>query len=125
LANVWASQTIGVGGIQLARLIDALPEAALGVDLHPSGLIAGGISPQEAVSEIGRHVIHVHACDAVSDPEAGRSAEVQLGRGMADFPALFGALAEFEYRGWVTIERRDAADPVADIENAVAYLRAL
>ena len=50
---------------------------------------------------------------------------LELGRGTADFPELLGQLSAFDYHGWVTIERHDAADPVADIENAVAYLRAL
>jgi hypothetical protein len=38
---------------------------------------------------------------------------------------LLGRLTEFDYRGWVTIERRESARPLEDIENAVAYLRSL
>jgi sugar phosphate isomerase/epimerase len=70
-------------------------------------------------------VLHVHACDAVRDLGQGRAIDVELGRGSADLPALLGQLAEFNYSGWVTIERREAADPVAEIGNAVAYLRSL
>jgi sugar phosphate isomerase/epimerase len=110
---------------QLARLIEALPEQALGVDLHPGSLILSGHSPREAVELLGPHILHVHASDAVRDAPVGRGHEVELGRGMADFPELLGRLTEFDYRGWVTIERRDSPDPVAEIENAVAYLRSL
>ena len=35
-----------------------------------------------------------------------------LGRGSVDFPALFGALEEHGYRGYVTIERTSPDDPV-------------
>ena len=50
---------------------------------------------------------------------------MELGRGAADFPEILGQLTEFDYRGWVTIERRETSDPIAEIENAVAYLRAM
>jgi sugar phosphate isomerase/epimerase len=119
-----AAQTGGDSPQTLARLIQALPEQTLGIDLHPAGLIAGGQSPVEAVELLGRHVLHVHACDAVRNV-SGRANEVELGRGVADFPELLGRLTEFDYRGWVTIERRDTSNPIDEIENAVAYLRAL
>jgi sugar phosphate isomerase/epimerase len=109
---------------ELARLIAALPEQSVGIDLHPTALIMGGQSPQDAIDALGHHVLHVHACDAVRDA-AGRANEVVLGRGSADFPELLGKLTEYDFRGWVTIERRDSPDPVGEVENAVAYLRAL
>jgi len=120
-----AAQTGSEPPQDLARLIAALPEHSLGVDLHPSGLIMAGHSPREAVEILGPHVLHVHACDAVRDVTVGRGKEVELGRGTADFPELLGRLTEFDYRGWVTIERRDSADPISEIANAVSYLRAL
>jgi sugar phosphate isomerase/epimerase len=120
-----AAQTGGESAQTLARLIEALPEQTLGVDLHPSSLILGGQPPLEAVEILGPHVLHVHACDAVRESGSGRGSEVELGRGMADLPELLGRLTEFDFRGWVTIERRDAPDPVTDIENAVAFVRSL
>jgi sugar phosphate isomerase/epimerase len=120
-----AAQTSGETPQNLARLIAALPEQTLGIDLHPSGMIFAGASPQEAVELLGPRVLHVHACDAVRESAGGRGREVERGRGMAEFPELLGRLSELDYSGWVTIERREAADPVADIENAVAYLRAI
>jgi sugar phosphate isomerase/epimerase len=121
-----AAQTGDGDPAHLARLIAALPEATVGVDLHPAGLIQSGFSPEQAVAELGRYVMHVHACDAVRDSSAGMASEVTLGRGQADMPALLARLtAQFDYRGWVTIERRDVVDPHAEIENGIAYLRAL
>jgi sugar phosphate isomerase/epimerase len=120
-----AAQTAGESPHNLARLLDMLPEQTIGVDLHPTGLIHGGHSPAEAIELLGKHVLHVHACDAVREAAGGRSMEVELGRGMADLPNLIGSLTEFDYRGWITVERREAADPIAEIENAVAYLRSI
>ena len=112
-------------GHRLATLLSRLPPESVGVDLHPSGLILHGHSPLEVTSLLGPHVLHLHACDAVRDLARGQGLEVELGRGTADFPALLAALEEFGYRGWATIERLDAGDPVAEIGNAVAYLRSL
>jgi len=121
----FAAQTADVSPDDLARVVQALPEMALGIDLHPTGLIMAGHSPGEAVELLGPHVVHVHACDAVREPASRRATEVELGRGSADFPELLGRLTEFDYRGWVTIERRDSPNPLSDIENAVAYLQNL
>ena len=120
-----AAQTGSECGTVLAKLLAALPDQSVGVDLHPAALIHHGHDPAEALAALGRHVLHVHACDAVHDLTRGRAHHVELGRGTADLPNLLGRLEEFNYRGWVTIERHDAADPVGEIGNAVAYLRSL
>jgi sugar phosphate isomerase/epimerase len=121
----FAAQTADTSPQDLDRLIKTVPEHFLGIDLHPSGLIVGGHSPMEAIELLGPNIVHVHACDAVRDPATRRSVEVELGRGSADFPDLLGMLTEFNFRGWTTIERRESANPLPDIENAVAYLRNL
>ena len=120
-----AAQTGSESGPQLARLLAAVPEQTIGVDLHPCGLIHHGHDPAEAVAVLGRHVLHVHACDAVRDLSRGQAIDVELGRGAADLPAVLGQLEEFNYRGWVTIECPNSADPVAEMANAVAFLRSL
>lgn len=109
----------------VALFIATLPEGSLFLDLHPASLLAQGHSPQEFVSTLGGHIAHVHAVDAVRDFSSGRNLEVALGRGSADFPALLGQLEEFDYRGWVTIERQGSEQVVEDCANAVKFLRAV
>jgi sugar phosphate isomerase/epimerase len=77
------------------------------------------------VDILGPHVLHVHACDAVRDFASRKTLEVELGRGAADIPEILGKLSEFDYRGWVTIERRDTPNPIEEIENAVEFLKSL
>jgi sugar phosphate isomerase/epimerase len=55
----------------------------------------------------------------------GRGDDVALGRGTADYPTLLGALEEHSYRGYFTIERPGAVDPVYEIGAAVNYLKSL
>jgi sugar phosphate isomerase/epimerase len=120
-----AAQTGTESGPDLARLIAALPGGSLGVDLDPANLIVNGFSPSEAIDALGPHILHVHATDAVRDLARGRGVETALGRGVADFPNLLGKLEEHNYRGYLTIQRRSADDPLVEIGAAVEYLRSL
>jgi sugar phosphate isomerase/epimerase len=109
----------------VASFINSLPEGSLFLDLHPARLIADGHSPSAYVSALGQFIAHVHAVDAVRDFSSGRNLEVELGRGSADFPSLLGHLEEFDYHGWLTIERRDSNQVIEDAGNAVKFLRAV
>lgn len=120
-----AAQTGVASGPQLARLLAALPDQTIGVDLHPGALIHHGHDPAEAVAVLGSNVIHVHACDAVRDLAQRQVIDVELGRGTADLPNLLGQLEEYNYRGWITIECPNSRDPLTEMSNAVAFLRSL
>jgi sugar phosphate isomerase/epimerase len=122
---ILAAQTGTESGADLARLLAALPPQGVGVDLDPGNLIINGFSALEAVEALGGSIVHVHARDGVRDLARGRGLEVPLSRGVADFPALLGALEENHYRGYFTIARDDAADPVSEIGEAVKYLKSL
>ena len=119
-----AAQCFDAHPTDLKNFVDELPEGAIGVDLSPADLILSGRQPREFAETLGPHIVHVFANDAVRG--VGRSgSDVELGRGMADFPELLGALEEHNYQGWVTIERRTSTRPVEDVGNAVQFLRSL
>ncbi len=120
-----AAQTGTESGPDLARLIAALPERSIGVNFDPGHLIINGFSAVEAAAALGPHIVHVYARDGVRDLARGRGLEVQLGRGVADIPALLGALEEHDYRGYLTIVRENAADPAGEIATAMEYLKSL
>ncbi len=109
----------------LRRLIDLLPEGSLAVDFDPGNFIVNGFSASEALPILVRDIIHVHARDGVRDLARGRGLEVALGRGSVDFAEIVAMLDQYGYRGYLTVERTDAAHPQLDIANAVAYLREL
>ncbi|MCA9154914.1 MAG: sugar phosphate isomerase/epimerase [Planctomycetales bacterium] len=118
-----AAETGSESPESLRRLIDALPDGTFGVNLDPGNLAIHGYSSGEAVDLLGQFVLHVHAKDGVRDLAQGRGIEVPLGRGSVDFPALIGRLEEFGYRGYFTIEREHADDPVFEVGQAVKFLR--
>ena len=120
-----AVQTGSESGPQLAELLAAIPDQTIGVDLNPSALIMNGHDPKKQLPRLVRACCTSTPVMQSATYRAGRAFEVELGRGSADLPNLLGRLTEFDYRGWVTIERQDSADPITEIGNAVAFLRAL
>jgi sugar phosphate isomerase/epimerase len=120
-----AAETGTEDGKTLAGLIEALPPGSLAVNFDPGNLIINGFSARDAINHLGEHVMHVHAKDGVRDLAQGRGLEVPLGRGSAEFPEILGALEEYGYRGYFTIEREKSDDPVFEIGQAVKYLRNL
>lgn len=112
-------------GTDLLRLIQALPEGAIGVNFNPANLVINGFSAVEAAEVLAPHVRHVHVTDAVRGLAQGRGSEVEIGRGSVDFPAILGILEEHDYRGYLTIARHDAADPLFETRRAIQFLKSL
>jgi sugar phosphate isomerase/epimerase len=120
-----AAETGTESGQALAGLIARLPPGSIGVDFNPANLIVNGHSPREAIEALAPHVLHIHATDATRDLAQGRGIEVALGQGNAEFPELLAALEEQQYRGYITVARRESDSPLADIRQSLEFLRNL
>lgn len=120
-----AAETGAEDAESLLRLINALPPGSIAVNLNPGNLIVNNFSASEAAAKLGGHILHVHAKDGVRDLAQGRGLETPLGRGSVDFLEIMALLEEHEYRGFFTIEREHATDPILEIGQAVKYLRSL
>ena len=88
-------------------------------------LVVHGHDPVAAVASLAGHVAHVHATDAVAGAFAGRGRAVVLGTGHVDFPAVFAALEERGYRGWIGLEPVEDRSASAELAAAADFLRAL
>lgn len=120
-----AAETGTESGEELARLIARLPPGSIGVDFNPANLIVNGHSTRDAVRALVPHVLHVHAADATRDLAVGRGFEVALGQGSAEFPELLAVLEERQYRGYITVARHNADDPIAGVRQAIEFLHNL
>ena len=120
-----AAQCFSGSPTELSELIAGLSDGAIGVDLSPADLIHSGQHPADFAAALGPHIAHVFANDAVRGLGRGTALDVELGRGSADLPELLGQLEEYDYRGWITVERRNSQRPGEDVANAVQFLRSL
>jgi len=119
-----AAETGTESGPTAAALLAELPEGTLAIDLNPGRLIVNGHSPLEAARVLGPAIVHVHVSDA-SAGASGLGDYVGVGLGEADFPGLLGALDEWNYRGYFTIQAFFSGDPVRQVARAIDYLRGL
>lgn len=125
VGSLLAAKTGSEEGADLLRLLQAAPAGLIGVDFDPGALLINGFSAAAAIDDLAEHVLHVHARDAVRDLAQGRGLEVALGRGSVDFPQILGRLEEQGYRGYLTVERLQSDNPVAEVGLAVQYLKSL
>jgi sugar phosphate isomerase/epimerase len=118
-----AMKTGSESGERMRMLIDALPEGSVGVTFDPGSLIVNRFSANDALNVLAQDILYVYAKDGVQDLAQGRGIEVELGRGSADFPTLFGTLEEVGYQGYFTVDRQNSRDPLGEIGTAISYLR--
>ena len=127
----------------LKNFLDSLHSTGVAVNLDPANLVmVTGDDPVQAVYNLRDYIVHTHAKDGVKldnrDPEviyglrpgdplvvSPAFAELPLGEGGVPFPAYLKALDDIGYHGFLTIEREVGANPAADIEKAVTFLRNL
>ncbi len=122
-AGAWlVARTGSEEGATLKGLIDALPVHSIGVDFDPGDFVINGFSPTEAMKILGEHVMSFRARDAVQDLSLGRGVEVQLGRGSVDWASLLGTLEEYNYSGFLTVERESEQNSIAEVGQAIEYL---
>lgn len=123
-AGAWlACRTGSSSTADLNQLLEQLPDGALMVDLDPASLLIAGHDPALAVKAHGTRIAHFRARDGVRDRSfPGGGAEVQLGRGSVDFPALLAGLEEHSYPGFITVGRQLHDDPEKTLRDCIQGL---
>jgi sugar phosphate isomerase/epimerase len=105
-------------------LLYALEQARcpwFGVDFDPSAIVAEGREVGAALAGCGQNLRHVRGRDAVRG-ERGKSKEVVIGHGQANWSQLLTLLDEAGYSGWITVDPIELVDRRA---AAVAGLKQL
>ena len=100
-----------------------LPNLAVGLDTA-NLILYGKANPVDAVDILGPHVRSIHAKDGrwPTDP-SNLGEEVQIGKGLVDFRAVFTKLHRIGYEGAVTIERETSGpQQIEDVRQEKLYL---
>jgi len=85
----------------LLELLDEVNSPALGVNLDASNLYRAGDNPVEAVSRLGRKIVHTHIRDCSPDRFQDRTPiDLQIaGRGILAWPKIIKRLRDVGYNG--------------------------
>ncbi|MDK1031635.1 MAG: sugar phosphate isomerase/epimerase [Planctomycetia bacterium] len=102
---------------------DFFCHGSLGLSLDVAHLFTVGQDPASVIRLLRKHLRHVHLSDVVQE---GDHRHLVPGRGNIDYPAVFTALRDIGYDGWVTaapVERQTAPTEAAD--EAFRFLQPL
>jgi inosose dehydratase len=122
---------------EIARVMDRLDPALLGLCLDTGHFRFGGADPTKAVHDYHEIIRHVHIKDCRTQvmedvKSAGTGLEsalrqgvfCQLGAGDSGIDAVIEALREHDYDGWLVIEQDQYLGPSDTPESVVAVQRA-
>lgn len=111
------------------RLISTFDPAYIGV-IHDAGnMVHEGFEDYRlGIQLLGEYLAHVHiknaAYDRPADGGVWRSRWSPLEDGVVDFDALFSALREVDYQGWIVVEDFSNVRPTLDaLQHNITFLR--
>ncbi len=120
----FATETGLETGDDLAAFLNEIASDGARVNFDPANLCMNGIDHFESARALKDFIVHTHAKDGVyNSANEGGYKEVPLGKGDVDFPRYLSVLREIGYDGFLTIERECGDDPVADITEAIRFLK--
>jgi sugar phosphate isomerase/epimerase len=119
------------------ELVAAIPDReSFGVQYDPSNAIVAGDDPVELLRHVADRVVSMHASDRYleagttlddlrqTDGTLGYSPNLRhgvTGKGLNNYDAIFGILADHHYRGWISIE--DGMNGMDEMAESLAFLR--
>ena len=120
------------------ELVAAIPDRRhFGVQYDPSNAIVAGDDPVALLRAVADRVVSMHASDRYlaegtsldelrqTDGTLGYSPNLRhgvTGKGLNDYDAIFGILADHGYQGWISIE--DGMNGMEEMAESLAFLRA-
>ena len=110
---------------RLVGMIESLADQTIGIAFNPANLLVSDCYSEDAIAICASRTLVVTARDAVRDLARRRGLDVPMGRGSIDFPQILGRLEQQRYLGWYIVDRPSSEQPIADIGNAIQFLRAL
>jgi sugar phosphate isomerase/epimerase len=94
----------------------------LGLCIDVGHTLRTGTDPVQACREARDRLYDVHVKDLAVKTD--KDSQVEVGRGVIDFPALFRTLIEIGYQGQVGLEYEiRAKDPLPGMTESMAYMR--
>lgn len=96
---------------------------SLKVTYDPANMLLHGHDPLANLSQLQGWVAHVHARDARSAGISRGLQEVPVGAGDVDWLAFTATLQVLGFDGFLTVEREQGENKLADVANGVKFLR--
>src|SRR5262245_55992088 len=96
---------------------------SLKVTYDPANMLMHGHDPVANLAPLKELLAHVHARDARSASLSRGLQEVPVGAGDVDWMAFTATLQVLDFDGFLTVEREQGENRLADVANGVKFLR--
>jgi sugar phosphate isomerase/epimerase len=103
--------------------LDTFDTGSLKVTYDPANMLVHGHDPLANLAPLQARLAHVHARDARSAGLSRGLQEVPVGAGDVDWLAFTATLQVLEFRGFLTVEREQGDNKLADVAAGVKFLR--
>jgi len=119
--------SIGQSPEAVDAILDASDPRYVFLELDTAHYAQAGGDPVAAIHKYGKRILFMHLKDVKSAPTKSGYEFVELGKGRLDFPAIFAALHEINFRGWgiVELDREPAGSSLTPKESNAMSLRYL
>lgn len=133
--NYWTYPEFAQKMDVFCELVGRIESPGFGVNYDPSNTILAGEDPLELLDRVKERVVTMHASDRFllegtledlrqeEDDSVGyaqRLSHGEIGKGLNDYDAIFGALKGEGFDGWISIE--DGVDGFEQMQRSVAFL---
>jgi sugar phosphate isomerase/epimerase len=96
---------------------------SLNVTYDPANMLMHGHDPVASLMPLKGLLAHVHARDARGTSLSQGLQEVPVGAGDVDWMAFTATLQVLEFHGYMTVEREQGDDKLADLASGVKFLK--
>jgi sugar phosphate isomerase/epimerase len=136
--NYWAHPEFAQHSDVFLEIVNRIDSPWFGVQYDPSNAILAGEDPVGLLDKVKKRVVTMHASDRYLKPghtlEELRRVEDSVGyadilahgvvgKGLNNYPRIFGILREVGYQGWISIE--DGLNGLEEIKESALFLRSI
>ena len=109
--------------VKVKEYLTEFDTGSLKVTYDPANFLLHGHDPLANLMPLAGLIAHVHARDARSAGLSRGLQEVPVGAGDIDWMAFTATLQVLEFDGFLTVEREQGEDKLADVTNGVKFLK--
>lgn len=105
---------------QFSEFIAKVDTSVIGLNCDVGHFYCAGEDPAAVIRKLAKHIYHVH----IEDIKNRVHKHLICGQGEMDFKAIFGALREIKYQGFISVELYPYQDsPVEAGQESLAFLK--
>jgi sugar phosphate isomerase/epimerase len=108
---------------KVKQYLASFDTGSLKVTFDPANFMLHGHDPLASLTPLAGLIAHVHARDARSAGLSRGLQEVPVGEGDIDWLAFTATLQVLEFDGFLTVEREQGTNKLADVTNGVEFLK--